>query len=74
MVVEESKRGMGIGSELMQRLVERLTEIGIQQILLRCREDTVPFYELYGGGSRRAAWCVSVRERRGQPTCTPEEL
>ena len=47
-VVEESKRGMGIGSELMQRLVERLTEIGIQQVLLRCREDTVPFYERHG--------------------------
>ena len=47
-VVEESKRGMGIGSELMRRLVERLTEIGIQQVLLRCREDTVPFYERHG--------------------------
>ena len=47
-VVEESRRSMGIGSELMQRLLEWLTEMGLAQILLRCREDMVPFYKRHG--------------------------
>ena len=44
-VVEESRRGQGIGSELMQRLIERLTEMGIEAIFLRCGTDVVPFYQ-----------------------------
>lgn len=42
-VVEESKRGTGIGSELMQRVVRRLEEI--EEVFLRCGEHVVPFYE-----------------------------
>ena len=42
-VVEESKRGTGIGSELMRRVVERLAEI--EEVFLRCGEHVVPFYE-----------------------------
>ena len=42
-VVEESKRGTGIGSELMQRVVGRLEET--EEVFLRCGEHVVPFYE-----------------------------
>ena len=42
-VVEESKRGTGIGSELMRRVIERL--VGVEEVFLRCGEHVVPFYE-----------------------------
>ena len=42
-VVAESKRGTGIGSELMQQIVERLAEV--EEVFLRCGEQVVPFYE-----------------------------
>ena len=42
-VVEQSKRGTGIGSELMQRITERLAEV--EEVFLRCGEHVVPFYE-----------------------------
>ena len=42
-VVEESKRGAGIGSELMRRVVERLAEV--EEVFLRCGKHVVPFYE-----------------------------
>ena len=42
-VVEASKRGTGIGSELMQRITERLAEV--EEVFLRCGEHVVPFYE-----------------------------
>ena len=42
-VVAESKRGTGIGSELMRRVVERLAEV--EEVFLRCGEQVVPFYE-----------------------------
>lgn len=42
-VVEESKRGAGIGSELMQQVIERLMEV--EEVFLRCGERVVPFYE-----------------------------
>ena len=42
-VVEESKRGTGIGSELMRQLIERLTEV--EEVFLHCGEQVVPFYE-----------------------------
>lgn len=45
-VVEESKRGTGIGSELMQRTTERLAEV--EEVFLRCGEGVVPFYERHG--------------------------
>ena len=44
-VVEESKRGTGIGSELMRRVIERL--VGVEEVFLRCGEHVVPFYERY---------------------------
>ena len=45
-VVDESKRGTGIGSELMRRVVERLAEV--EEVFLRCGEHVVPFYERHG--------------------------
>ena len=45
-VVEESKRGTGIGSELMRRVVERLA--AVEEVFLRCGEHVVPFYERHG--------------------------
>ena len=42
-VVEESKRGIGIGSELMRRVIDRLAEV--EEVFLRCGEGVVPFYE-----------------------------
>lgn len=48
MVVEESRRGQGIGSELMKRLIERLREMEIEEVFLRCGGDVVPFYQRHG--------------------------
>ena len=42
-VVEESTRGTGIGSELMRQLIERLTEV--EAVFLHCGEQVVSFYE-----------------------------
>ena len=47
-VVEESRRGRGIGSELMQRLIKRLREMEIEEVFLRCGGDVVPFYQRHG--------------------------
>ena len=47
-VVEESRRGQGIGTELMQRLLKRLTEIGVEEIFLRCGREEVTFYQRHG--------------------------
>lgn len=47
-VVEKSRRGQGIGTELMQRLLKRLTEIGIEEIFLRCGRGEVAFYHRHG--------------------------
>jgi len=54
-VVEESKRGQGIGSELMRKLLERLTEMGIEEIFLRCGRNIVPFYQRFGFEITRSA-------------------
>ena len=45
-VVDESQRGNGIGSELMQRLLARLESV--EEIFLRCGPNVVPFYERHG--------------------------
>ena len=42
-IVEESRRGEGIGSELMRRLIGKLA--GVEEVFLRCGEGVVPFYE-----------------------------
>ena len=42
-IVEESRRGTGIGSELMRRLIEKLADV--EEVFLRCGEGVVPFYE-----------------------------
>ena len=47
-IVEESRRGRGIGSELMQRLIKRLREMEIEEVFLRCGGDVVPFYQRHG--------------------------
>ena len=48
MVVEESRRGRGIGSELMERLIKRLREMEVEEVFLRCGGDVVPFYQRHG--------------------------
>jgi GNAT superfamily N-acetyltransferase len=47
-IIEESRRGRGIGSELMRRLIERLTDMSIEEIFLRCGPDVVSFYQRHG--------------------------
>ena len=42
-IVDGSKRGMGIGSELMRRLSGKLADV--EEVFLRCGEGVVPFYE-----------------------------
>lgn len=49
--VEESKRHMGVAKSLLDEMILRLKEKGIQKILLDVRESNVParrFYEKYG--------------------------
>ncbi len=48
MIVEESRRGRGIGSELMQRLIKRLSEMEIEEVFLHCGGGVVPFYQRHG--------------------------
>lgn len=45
-VVDESRRGKGIGAQLMKRLLERLT--GIEEVVLLCEQNAVSFYGRYG--------------------------
>ena len=42
-IVEESKRGTGIGSELMRRLIGQWASV--EEVFLRCGEGVVPFHE-----------------------------
>ena len=42
-VVEKSLRGQGVGSELIQRLTERLSDV--EEVFLRCGKDVAGFYE-----------------------------
>ena len=42
-IVEESRRGEGIGSDLMRKFIEELAEV--EEVFLRCGEGVVPFYE-----------------------------
>ena len=42
-VVEKSVRGQGVGSELIQRLTERLADV--ETVFLRCGENVAGFYE-----------------------------
>ncbi|MBT3266430.1 GNAT family N-acetyltransferase [Candidatus Poribacteria bacterium] len=43
-VVDEPERKAGIGSDLMRRLVARLREMEIEEVLLRCGDYMEPFY------------------------------
>ncbi|HIA68481.1 TPA: GNAT family N-acetyltransferase [Candidatus Poribacteria bacterium] len=47
-VIDASKRGQGIGSELMRKLLERLTAMKVEEIFLRCGDNVVPFYQRFG--------------------------
>ena len=46
MVVDQAYRGQGIGSEIMRRLLERLAHV--EEIVLNCHDDLIPFYERLG--------------------------
>jgi len=48
LVVEESRRGEGVGTELMKKLIEKLKEVGIEELFLRCGPDVVSFYQRHG--------------------------
>ena len=47
-IVEESRRRRGIGSERMQGLVKRLRELEIEEVFLRCGGGVAPFYKRHG--------------------------
>jgi GNAT superfamily N-acetyltransferase len=67
-VVEESRRGQGIGSELMRRLLERLTEMGVEEIFLRCGRNVVPFYRRFGFEITRSVVMDLKQSLREAPT------
>lgn len=45
-VVDKELRGQGIGSQMMRRIIERFGHI--EELMLGCREEVVPFYERLG--------------------------
>jgi GNAT superfamily N-acetyltransferase len=45
-VVDESFRGQGVGSSMLRHLTHELS--GVEEILLGCEEELVPFYEKLG--------------------------
>ncbi len=45
-VVDQAYRGKGIGAEIVRRLLERLDHV--EEILLDCDDDLIPFYETLG--------------------------
>lgn len=47
-VVNETFRGQGVGSELMNRLLKRLAAMGVEEVSLHCGERVVTFYEMHG--------------------------
>ena len=47
-VVDAPQRGRGIGSALMRKLSERLKEMEVEEIFLRCENAVVPFYGQLG--------------------------
>ena len=42
-IVEESRRGEGIGSDLTRKLIGKLADV--EEVFLHCGEGVVPFYE-----------------------------
>jgi ribosomal protein S18 acetylase RimI-like enzyme len=57
LIVEESARGRGIGSKLMQRAIDNLRSRGLQNIYLDAVQKAVPLYERLGFQSV----CLSLR-------------
>jgi predicted N-acetyltransferase YhbS len=57
-VVDESLRGRGIGSSLVQECVERLRARGARRIVLGCEERLVPWYARLGFGASPARFLV----------------
>jgi predicted GNAT family N-acyltransferase len=45
-VVDQDRRGKGVGDELVRRLLDRLA--GVEAVFLRCGEDLVPYYARHG--------------------------
>jgi len=52
-VVDESYRGKGIGTEMMKHLLSRLEQV--EEIFLRTGKEMVPFYERLGFALNRGA-------------------
>lgn len=47
-IVRENYRGGGIGSKLIQHLIQRATEYGCYKVILNCDPDIATFYEQNG--------------------------
>jgi len=52
-VVDESYRGKGIGTEIMKRLISRLDKV--EEVFLRTGTEMIPFYEMLGFTLNRGA-------------------
>lgn len=55
MAVDPAQRGQGVGKALLQELEERAIELGILEITLHAREDSVRFYRENGYQVLRAS-------------------
>ncbi len=53
-IVERHVRGIGFGSEMIRRLVERLQPI--EQVIVIADDDTAPFYQRLGFITQVPAW------------------
>lgn len=67
LAVLENYRGNGIGTALVQDILDRLGRLndgrGVN-VDLSCDEDLVPFYERFGMRPGRAMWLRSHRQKR----------
>ena len=59
-IIDESLRGQGLGSRMMRLLAERLSNV--EEIFLRCEQETVPFYERLD--YERIAICLDLRKQQ----------
>lgn len=58
-IVDASLRGQGVGTKLLQLLMEKLE--GIDAVFLRCAPSVAPFYEKLGFGDKPAL-CLDLLE------------
>jgi GNAT superfamily N-acetyltransferase len=44
-VVDKSKRGLGLGKEIIENLKQKALEIGCYKVILSCKEENIEFYD-----------------------------